>query len=82
VPNALTDALGGALAGGAGFAQTIKVLWADFNDDGVVNASDLTLVNNARSPAPYNIFADLNGDGVVNLTDVQIVRLQTGTTLP
>jgi hypothetical protein len=79
--DALKDAAGNALAGGAGFAQNVKILWGDFNDDGFVNASDLVLVNNARS-APYNVFADMNGDGVVNMTDVQIVRARAGTTLP
>jgi hypothetical protein len=43
----------------------------------MVNASDLVLVNNARS-APYNIFADINGDGVVNTADMTAVRNQTG----
>ena len=51
------------MTGGAGFNQNLKILWGDFNDEGIVNASDLTLVNNARSQ-PYNIFADVNGDGV------------------
>jgi hypothetical protein len=77
-PNAIKDAAGNALAGGAGFTQAFSVLYADFNGDGVVNASDLTLVNNARL-APYNIFADINGDGVVNATDVNIVRTRIGT---
>jgi hypothetical protein len=80
-PNALMDAQGNALTGGAGFSQALKVLWADFNDDGVVNASDLVLVNNARATL-YNIFADLNGDQIVDANDVQIVRSQVGNTLP
>ncbi len=80
-PDALKDAGGNPLSGGAGFNQNLKILWADFNDDGVVNASDLALVNNARS-APYTIFADLNGDGVVDINDLQIVRTRIGTTLP
>jgi hypothetical protein len=75
------DGSGNGLTGGAGFTVPLKVLWGDFNDDGKVNASDLTLVNNARA-APYNIFADLNGDGVVDINDVQIVRTRTGTLLP
>ena len=79
--DALKDAEGNALSGGAGFSQMLKVLLGDFNDDGFVNSSDLVGVNNARS-APYNIFADINGDRTVDLTDVQIVRAQIGTTLP
>lgn len=80
-PNAIKDAAGNPLAGGSGFSQALKVLWGDFNDDGVVNAADLAQVNNARS-APYIIFADMNGDGVVNTTDVMIVRSRIGTSLP
>jgi hypothetical protein len=79
--NALTDALGGGLAGGAGFTQTLKVLWGDFNDDGAVSAADMVLVNSAISQ-PYNIYADMNGDGVVNSADVAIVRSRIGTSLP
>jgi hypothetical protein len=76
--NAIKDAAGNALAGGSGFSQAFSVLYADFNGDGVVNASDLTLVNNARL-APYNILADINGNGVVDATDVNIVRTRIGT---
>ena len=79
--NALKDAAGNALGAGAGFAQPLKILWGDFNDDGAVSASDLVGVNGAVT-APYNIFADMNGDGVVNIADVQVVRTRTGTTQP
>ncbi len=79
-PDALKDGGGNGLGGGAGFSAALKVLWGDFNDDGKVNASDLTLVNNARAAA-YNLFADLNGDGVVDSNDVQIARLRNGTSL-
>ena len=80
-PNALSDAASNGLAGGAGFSQALKILYGDFNDDGVVGAPDFVSVNNAIS-APYNIFADMNGDGIVNLSDVQIVRTRNGTSLP
>jgi hypothetical protein len=80
-PNAIKDAGGNALGSGAGFNQTVKVLYGDFNDDGVVNALDLSQVNAARSLV-YNLYADMNGDGVVNTTDVLIVRAQEGSTLP
>ncbi|NDQ58861.1 MAG: PASTA domain-containing protein, partial [Acidipila sp.] len=80
-PNALKDAAGNGLGGGAGFAQALKVLWGDFNDDGVVSAGDLIGVNNA-TVSPYNIFADMNGDGTVSVSDVQIVRARVGTSLP
>ncbi|HEY7339188.1 MAG TPA: Ig-like domain-containing protein, partial [Bryobacteraceae bacterium] len=79
--NALKDAAGNALGGGAGFSQGLKILWGDFNDDGVVSASDLTGVNNA-AVATYNPFADMNGDGVVNTADIQVVRTRIGTMLP
>jgi len=79
--NAIKDVNGNALNGGANFNENFEVLWGDFNDDGVVNASDAVLVNTARS-APYNIFADMNGDGLVNAIDVNIVRSRIGTTQP
>jgi hypothetical protein len=79
--NALKDSNGVALNGGTNFNQNFKVLWGDFNDDGVVNAQDLVLVNLARSQA-YNILADMNGDGVVNTADVKIVGSRAGTSQP
>jgi hypothetical protein len=78
--NALTDSNGTPLAN-AGFSQTLKVLWCDFNDDGYVTSADMVGVNNA-STKPYNILADINGDGVDNLADVQMVRGRLGTALP
>ena len=78
-PNALMDSSSNTLA--SAFNQTIKALWGDVNDDGVVNASDVTLVNNARA-ASYSIVYDLNGDGVIDMNDVNIVRSQLNTPLP
>jgi hypothetical protein len=80
-PNALTDSSANALNAGAGFSQPLKVLWGDVNGDGIVNASDLVLTNNATAQ-PYNILYDLNGDGVVNSADVAIVRSRINTRLP
>jgi hypothetical protein len=80
-PNALTDAGGNALTGGAGFSQNLKILYGDFNDDGVVNSQDLGAVQAAINQ-PYNIFADLNGDGAVTILDYTIVRSRLGTSLP
>jgi len=79
--SALRDAASNPLAGGTGFSQTVKILWGDFNDDGVVNASDFVDINKAISQ-PYNLFADMNGDGVINLSDVVIARGRNGTSLP
>ena len=79
-PNAILDGLGNGLAGGAGYSQLIKVLLADFNDDGVVDAQDLVGINNALT-TPYNIFADVDGDGAVTLNDVNIARNRVGTSL-
>jgi uncharacterized repeat protein (TIGR01451 family) len=80
-PNAITDAGGVGVASNAGFTQNFRVLFGDFNDDGVVNSGDTVGVNNATSQ-PYNIFADLNGDGVVNRTDVSLARSLLGVSLP
>ena len=63
------------------FNQPIRILYGDFNDDGVVNSQDVVLVNSARSQA-YNVLADMNGDGVVDVNDVNIVRSQVGKTNP
>ena len=78
--SAIQDAAGNSLGGGADVAKAFKVLWGDFNGDGVVASNDMVLVNNARTAA-YNIFADLNGDGVVDLNDVNIVRANIGKQL-
>ncbi len=79
--SAIADLSGNPLGAGSTFTQTVKVLWGDVNDDGVVSASDLTLTNNAEAAA-YNIIYDLNGDGVVNIADVTLVRTKIGTSLP
>jgi hypothetical protein len=76
--DALTDAGGTPVAS---FAASFRVLYGDFNDDGVVNSIDMVSVNNA-SKGVYNLFADINGDGLVNVNDVQIVRSRIGTSLP
>ena len=80
-PNALTDAAGNPLAGGAGYTASVKVLMGDFNDDGAVSATDLVGISNARLGA-YNVFADINGDGVVDLNDVNLARSSIGRVLP
>ena len=78
-PNAIKDAAGNGLAGGAGFTQAFSVLYADFNGDGAVTSADLLAVT-AATKQSYNLFADLNGDGVVNTADTTIVRAQQGAT--
>ena len=72
-PNGISDAAGNALGGGIQFSRTFNVLGGDFNDDGVVNAADLSGVNAVIQGSVYNIFADLNGDGVVNNADAQLI---------
>lgn len=79
--NAISDAAGNALGGGAAFLQNFRVLWGDLNDDGVVNSQDLGLEQAAIS-ALYNIFADMNGDGVVDISDYLALRVRSGTSLP
>jgi hypothetical protein len=79
--NALKDGNNTALGGGSGASQVLRILYGDFNDDGFVNAADLSGVL-AATQTSYNLFADLNGDGIVNVTDAQIVRTQIGNTLP
>ncbi len=89
-PNAVMDANGNTLTGNV--SEVMQVLWGDFNDDGVVDAADLSGVNFARlggsyvfgaaDLAGYEIFADLNGDGLVDISDMQIVRTQIGSNVP
>ena len=78
--NALTDAAGHGLGNGEGFTQAMKVLWGDFNGDGVVNAKDLTSVTAVSNTTTYNVYADVNGDGKVTAADVAIVQSRQGTT--
>src|SRR5262249_51389577 len=56
--NEIKDAAGNPMAGGAGYLQTFKVLYGDFNDDKVVTAADISGVY-AATAQPYNIFADI-----------------------
>ena len=72
----ITDVASNTLSG-ANTAENFKVLYGDFNGDGVVNSSDMVGVNNATVGA-YNIFANLNGDGKVDVNDVAIARSQSG----
>jgi hypothetical protein len=78
--NLIADTAGNSLSGGSNFSRTLKILWGDFTGDGVVNAADLSGVNN-RTTLPYNLFADINGDGVVNAADVDLVRKRLGRRL-
>jgi hypothetical protein len=77
----LTDGSGNALSGGSGFARQLRVLWGDYNDDGLVNAADLAALNNAIR-GPYDVFADLDGDGLLTQNDLQVLRSRLGTSLP
>ncbi len=75
-PDGIHDAAGGALdgdgngTGGDAYSRDFKVLYGDFNDDGLVSLADGVLIRNLIGS--NNIFADLNGDGQVDLTDVNI----------
>jgi hypothetical protein len=77
--NRVMDASNNTLA--ASFNQSIKSLWADVNDDGEVNVTDLVLVNTGREGA-YSIFNDLNGDGTVDTRDAAIAHSRMHTKLP
>src|SRR5215467_6511200 len=73
--NALKDSTGNGLNGGAWLTQAFKVLWGDYNADGVVNAVDLSSVGALiQRDAPYNFLADMNGDGLVTTADLTIVH--------
>jgi hypothetical protein len=61
-----------------------SALKGDVNDDGVVNATDISLVVTAFNSYPnmlrWNVFADLDGNGHVDMRDVAIVILNFSKT--
>ncbi len=60
------------------YQRELDILPGDFNDDAVVDSSDVTLLNNS-TVAPYSVFADLNGDGLVDINDGKLARTKIGT---
>jgi Bacterial Ig domain/Dockerin type I domain len=69
----------------ATFTRRLDVLPGDFNDDGVVNAQDATLVRNeylSLGGAMPLVTGDINGDGIVDVNDYNTVRRLIGTRLP
>ncbi len=79
--DAIMDAVGNALGGGAAFNRNFRVLWGDFDDNGIVELRDIEGVTAAFASGAYNIFADMNGDGVVDGDDVRVVTSRVGTVL-
>jgi len=77
---AITDIAGNALAGGADYARMLRILFADYTGDGMVNSADLSGVY-SRTTRPYDLFADIDGNGVVNSLDVGAVRRRIGARL-
>jgi hypothetical protein len=83
-PSALTDRAGNPIRP---FSQGFKVLWGDFDDNGVVDGRDEAAIRGHQAgpyqpgSAGYNLFADLSGDGIVNLVDVGIARSRNGAHL-
>jgi len=62
-----------AAAGGAGGAEAVRIVPSgDFNGDGKVDLTDLSIFI-AHSIGAYDARYDLNGDGVVGLTDLAIL---------
>ena len=82
-PDRVTITIGNATV--ATYTRLLDVLPGDFNDDGVVNGSDVVGVHNEWlriNGAVPTIFGDINGDGVVNGLDYNDVRRQIGTINP
>ncbi|MBL7942640.1 MAG: hypothetical protein JNM00_07730, partial [Flavobacteriales bacterium] len=52
----------------------------DFNDDGVVNVSDLLIFSSMFGSSGICLSADINLDGVVNITDLLLFSSTFGTT--
>ncbi len=79
-PTGIRGASDDPLAGGAGYQHSLKVLAGDFNDDGAVNAADITGLLNAGTQ-PYDTFADINGDGRSgDLADINKASAYVGET--
>jgi len=79
--DAIADAVGNALGGGRAFSRSFRVLWGDFDDNGIVELLDIAGVTAAFASGNYHIFADMNGDGVVDADDVRLVTSRVGTVL-
>jgi hypothetical protein len=79
--NLISDASNNALNAGGVVQMPLKILAGDVNADGVVNASDLVLVNSGIAQQ-YNILYDINGDGTVSTADVTAVKAKLNTKLP
>jgi hypothetical protein len=53
-------------------------LFGDVDGNGVVNDTDVGLVQGAQAQTGLNLATDLNGDGVVDLTDLTNVKRRKG----
>jgi ELWxxDGT repeat protein len=53
-------------------------LFGDVDGNGVVNDTDIGLVQTAQGQSGGNLATDLNGDGLVNLTDLNNVKRRKG----
>ena len=53
-------------------------LFGDVDGNGVVNDTDIGLVQTAQGQSGGNLATDLNGDGLVNLTDLNNVKRRRG----
>ena len=80
--HALKNSSGVALGTGTDLTQILRILFGDYNDDGVVNVADQTSVLNLFRASAYDLLGDMNGDGAVTTADVLQVRSQIGQTLP
>jgi hypothetical protein len=76
---------------GGDFNFRMHVLRGDADQNGSVNAQDLSLLKNklnktATNPGTgtgaYSVFADLNADGLINALDLTIAKLRLNSRLP
>ena len=60
------------------FSTVFHRLFGDVDGNGVVNDTDIALVQAAQNQSGLSLATDLNGDGMVDLTDLNNVKRRKG----
>lgn len=83
---AIKDSVGNELNDGTNFSQNIRILFGDYNGDGVVTIRDLVEEDSLIQSGNYSVFGDIIGAGTFSgsdgTTDLIDIRKRMGTQLP